>query len=595
MRRILVILLSLFAVQFASLFSEDNLGSESIIILSSPRSPAPGDTVRILIALEERQNGIEIGTTSSQDNLEAQHKMTGGEYPYWLLETYSTPAAGDYKVNVNINGEIVSSSAFKVTAETQPRHEELYIWKTERQWNRGMENLYSAWLEHLFVEDEEGANWDFLHELTGDQSRNILHNYLGLHEDNLLSLEPDCADNPFILRAYFSWKLGLPFGFRRCDWGGSQGVPTCSDWSTNHIPRTQGQNDVQAFQSFCQSIMNTIHSGSARTALDDELTDLYPVSLSRKELRPGVVFADPYGHTLTLVRWIHQAGDHSGQLLAVDAQPDGTIAVKRFWPGNFLFNTNSVIGEPGFKAFRPIIEDQGLLRPLSNTEIDNQTDYMNYSTEQHNLDPDSFYDTLGRLINPQPIDPVNAFEELHSAVYDRIKARAIAVEKGEEYMKENGYAVIPMPTGSSIFQTEGPWENFSTPSRDMRLLIALDLLLDFPEKIIRNPQSFLIPKNKTLDSVRVELMDFHKLRAQELTIDYTRSDGTRQELTLADIINRIVDLEMGYNPNDCVEIRWGAPQGSDERLTCSRRAPADQNDRMKSYRLWFKQRTFPRR
>jgi len=42
MRRILVILLSLFAVQFASLFSENNLGSESIIILISPRSPAPG-------------------------------------------------------------------------------------------------------------------------------------------------------------------------------------------------------------------------------------------------------------------------------------------------------------------------------------------------------------------------------------------------------------------------------------------------------------------------------------------------------------------------------------------------------------------------
>ena len=120
--------------------------------------------MRIFVALEERQNGIEIGTTSSQDNLEALHKMTGGEYPYWLLETYSTPAAGDYKVNVNINGEIVSSSAFKVTAELQPRHEELYIWKTERQWSRGMENLYSAWLEHLFVEDEEGANWGFLHD-----------------------------------------------------------------------------------------------------------------------------------------------------------------------------------------------------------------------------------------------------------------------------------------------------------------------------------------------------------------------------------------------------------------------------------------------
>jgi hypothetical protein len=25
------------------------------------------------------------------------------------------------------------------------------------------------------------------------------------------------------------------------------------------------------------------------------------------------------------------------------------------------------------------------------------------------------------------------------------------------------------------------------------------------------------------------------------------------------VIDRAVDLEMAYNPNDCVELRWGAP------------------------------------
>jgi hypothetical protein len=49
-------------------------------------------------------------------------------------------------------------------------------------------------------------------------------------------------------------------------------------------------------------------------------------------------------------------------LLAVDAQPDGTIGIKRFWRGNFLFTSSEIIGAPGFKAFRPIIQEDGKLK-----------------------------------------------------------------------------------------------------------------------------------------------------------------------------------------------------------------------------------------
>ncbi|MDD3811808.1 MAG: hypothetical protein PHV14_05975, partial [Bacteroidales bacterium] len=38
--------------------------------------------------------------------------------------------------------------------------------------------------------------------------------------------------------------------------------------------------------------------------------------------------------------------------------------------GNFLFNTHEVVGEPGFKAFRPIVVDEGLficLHPARST------------------------------------------------------------------------------------------------------------------------------------------------------------------------------------------------------------------------------------
>ena len=54
-------------------------------------------------------------------------------------------------------------------------------------------------------------------------------------------------------------------------------------------------------------------------------------------------------------------------------------------------------------------------------------------------------------------------------------------------------------------------------------------------------------------------------------------------------------FEMAYNPNDCVEVRWAAPEGSTEMSTCRRHAPRDQRARMESYRSWFRTRHRPPR
>ena len=66
-------------------------------------------------------------------------------------------------------------------------------------------------------------------------------------------------------------------------------------------------------------------------------------------------------------------------------------------------------------------------------------------------------------------------------------------------------------------------------------------------------------------------------------------------LTLLDVADRIESFEMAYNPNDCVEIRWAAPEGSEEYSTCDRYAPKWQQERMESYRDWFITRTRPPR
>ena len=39
---------------------------------------------------------------------------------------------------------------------------------------------------------------------------------------------------------------------------------------------------------------------------------------------------------------------------------------------------------------------------------------------------------------------------------------------------------------------------------------------------------------------------------------YPRSDGSAWTLALKDVLDRAAALEMAYNLNDCVELRWGA-------------------------------------
>ena len=85
----------------------------------------------------------------------------------------------------------------------------------------------------------------------------------------------------------------------------------------------------------------------------------------------------------------------------------------------------------------------------------------------------------------------------------------------------------------------------------------------------------------------------HELRARTFT--YTQSHGAPRTLSLADVVARKAELEVGYNPNDCPEIRWGEPEGSPERQRCERTANAEQRKRMQTYREWFRTRTRPNR
>ena len=75
-------------------------------------------------------------------------------------------------------------------------------------------------VEQLFREPiGEDITWPQLQAVIGERERNLLYDHRLPGEDARLDLEPDCADLPYFLRAYFAWKLRLPFVYRVCTRG----------------------------------------------------------------------------------------------------------------------------------------------------------------------------------------------------------------------------------------------------------------------------------------------------------------------------------------------------------------------------------------
>lgn len=562
----------------------DCLQGDEVRIWTAPLSPQPGEPLELLaVATDGALDQLRV--TDPRGRPSPLRPVRNGGPPWSLHGGIFRPAGGRYRIEA-LRAEGVAACV-EVEVGGRPRD------RGRGQWDLATEALYSAWIERLFdAPPERPLDFPSLAPVLADPTRNFLWGYLGAGEDRRLAADPDCADLPYYLRAYFAWKLALPIAYRGCSRGGRSSPPRCEAPIIDPSP-SRSVLSGREFQGLTRRIMDKVHSGSARTSLADQSTDYYPVPLTRSSLRPGTVYADPYGHVLILVKWVPQDPGREGLLLAVDAQPDNSVTRKRFWEGTFLFDQTPSAGA-GFKAYRPLVPTRSGLRPLPNEALDGRLGLPPFSLEQAGLTPEDFYVRMQRLINPRGLDPDAAYAATLQALMEQLETRVTSVENGEAYHRANPKSVIPMPQGPAIFETTGPWEDFSTPSRDMRLLIALDVVEGLPRRIRRYPELYLLGGEgpaRAADRVASR----HDQEVQALGISYTRSDGSPWRLSLAEIYARRPGLEVGYNPNDCVERRWGASPETPDHGSCRRRAPADQRARMEEYRPWFHERRRPSR
>jgi hypothetical protein len=574
--------------------------SKDVALFISPKQPVAGAPLRAVAVVPKKLDGALHLFDGHGVEVAVSAAGLGGPPYSWNAEI-AAPKAGSYRavfgdgcLSIEVAGETNASPVIKAR-KWGP------AWAVSGAWNRETEDLYSAWIEKLFDAPEtEALAWPALHEVLRDSKRNFLHDYLGQGEDDggahPIVIQPDCADLPYFLRAYFSYKLNLPFGYSSCTRGGGGQPPHCLKWHNNlEHNRSKRREPMEAFGEYLRvTLADAVHSGTGRTPAEDDNTDYYPVPLTLENLRPGTVYADPYGHVLIVAKRTAGTKDKGGVLLAVDGQPDGTVSRRRFWRGNFLFAEDRAMGSPGFKRFRPVVYEDKKARSLTNREIAANGDYGDYSLDQYKGGVEGFYDKMDDILSPTPLEPTVALIETIDTFEEQVKGRVLSVDNGQKYLAGGG-ASIDMPEGTSIFETTGPWEDFSTPSRDLRLLIAIDVVTGFPARVARRPTRYSVPVGKTANDVKEELETRLAAELEKRRFSYKRSDGSSFELSLADVVKRARSFEMAYNPNDCVEARWGATPGTPEGKTCRRRAPADQSASMRKYRIWFHERRRPAR
>jgi hypothetical protein len=201
-------------------------------------------------------------------------------------------------------------------------------WNAQQQWNDSYEAEFSRWVAQLFA--HKGAT---LAACLRNPAANILYS----DEDKNRSIYSDCADLPFVLRAYFSYKKKLPFSFTYSISGGR--------YTNGNTPGARRSFlDYSSFAKLAKAITDNVHSGFFRFFWTMEKTDTYLAQVSRDSIVPGVVYYDPNGHVLVVSRI-----DSDGTVWFVDGHPDNSLTSKRF--GEYLSRGSCKQGG-GFRRWR---------------------------------------------------------------------------------------------------------------------------------------------------------------------------------------------------------------------------------------------------
>lgn len=450
---------------------------------------------------------------------------------------------------------------------------------------------YDRW-----TDADERAYSEFIRGIGDSQCRTVdscFHgpwNPFAASDPDSVYFHSDCAQLPYVLRAYFAWKRGLPFSY---ELSVAPRGPTDDfrySWSGNEVTARQDvSTDATTGYGLLDAVRNAISSASYRIHPDSETpyeADFYSPAIDPKSIRPGTMIYDPNGHVVTVYR-IYP----NGRIEYFDAHPDESVT-RGFFDRRFV-RARPALGA-GFKNWRPMRLASARRRADGayvggRVELAANADIPDFSDEQYygsgaKPEDDSLWNKGIFTLNGQPadyydyvraelaggkleFDPIEEVRDMVDSNCNDLHYRGDAVNLAIEAGMEKKPEPIRLPT--NIYGTYGNWEIYSTPSRDARLKTSFKELRDAVERFVTLARAH-DPRIVYHGTYLVgDLIAAYDERAAACSITYVRSDGSSVRLSYGEALRRL--FLMSFDPYQCIERRWGATDPA-ELATCKDRA-----------------------
>ena len=395
----------------------------------------------------------------------------------------------------------------------------------------------------------------------------------------------DCADLPYMLRAYYAWKNGLPFSYSTAviPLGFSKDIRYTARGNAIAGRRDLVDATIDARKAIPQ-MMEAISSAHYRYPPDYVarlLPDHYPVKITRESIRPGTIIYDPNGHVAVVYKVTAE-----GRIHYIDTHPDNSLT--RGVYGKAFARSSPGMGA-GFKRWRPLTlvgavrapdgsYRGGQIKPAPDKEIADWSDEQFFGTERNRtktwtsgkfvLEGETldYYDYVRRRLANTGFryDPLEETRSMVRSLCEDLKYRVDAVDVAVKA----GLHKRPQPDRlpNNIYGTDGDWETYSTPSRDARLKTAFKELRDEVARFLALAAEGNPRISYAGSDIRSDLRQVYQQEAGACSIAYLRSDGSERRLGFAEVMRRLFALS--FDPHHCAERRWGAHE-ADELATCT--------------------------
>lgn len=413
--------------------------------------------------------------------------------------------------------------------------------------------------------------------------RNLANPYRNT-DQHFVDVDVDCAKLPYLLRAYYAWKNGLPMSFVNgvSGEGGDLRYTKTANRATSRHDMIDRGGGIDAPHEIV-GMLETVFSGTYRTDAGEKggtLSDFYSPALAPGSIHPGTIVYDVNGH----VGIVYKVDDH-GRAYYMDAHPDFSIS-RSVYGAQFGHSPARLGG--GFKNWRPFrlvgvhrdgsghllgghtayaennqIADYSLVQ-YTGTEP-NPKDDVTKARYKYNGQDLGFYEYVRVAVSGGKMDfnPVYELKVTMQTLCNDLGDRAQFVDQAIA----EGFPNKPHPERlpDNIYGSSNvDWETYSTPSRDARIkTAAAQFYKDMAEMI-----DLWIKRDPRIaydgQFLKTDLQNAYDTASQACTITYLSSGKRPVTMDYDSMMHRL--FQMSFDPYHCIEMRWGAT--GDERDSC---------------------------